>query len=118
MTVPDHEVLAEPVLTAQHYVRVGMFRVEMVDGDPVEPCAEIHFHRAHQITDEGFQVFELGGVLRRDDEAKLMAVSFAAVAKGLAVRLIMRRIVKPTRLILLRDVIALYPARWRLDGLP
>ena len=103
----DDEVLAEVVLAAQHNMGVGVLRVEMIGGDPIELGPEIFLHPAHEITHEGLQIFKLGCVFRRHDESELVAVAFAAVEKRPAVGLVARRVVEPARLVLFRDAIAL-----------
>ena len=48
--------------------------IPMVDGDPIEPGAEIGFHLAGKVAGEGFEVGHFGGVFGRDDEAEMMAI--------------------------------------------
>ena len=103
----NDEVLAEFVLAAQHDVAVRIVGVEVVDRHPVEAGVEVAFHLGHQAAHEGLQIVKLGPVLRRDDEAELMAVAVAALQKFLAVGLIARGVVELAGLALPRDAIAL-----------
>jgi hypothetical protein len=61
----------------------------MVDRDPVQPGGEIQLHLAHEVAGEAAEICHLGGILGRDDEAKLMAIFSAALHKGLAVGLVL-----------------------------
>lgn len=81
----DDEVVSFLILAAQDDVRMGMTGVEMIRGDSVEPSAEILFHLPHEIADERFHVRELGAVLRRHDEAKLVTVASAAFREGVGI---------------------------------
>ena len=63
--------------------------VVMVDRDPVEAGGQIQFHLAHEVAGEAAKVGHLGGILGRDDEAKLMAIFPTALHKGLAVGLVL-----------------------------
>ena len=56
--------------------------VPVIDGDPVEPRAEIGFHLPREIAREGPEVGHLGGVLGRDDEAEMVPVVLAPFGEG------------------------------------
>ena len=84
-----------------------MTGIEVICGDPVEPRAKIDFHLPHQVADKRFEVGEFGGVLRRHDEAELVAVAFAALDECLTVGSIAARIVKLAGSPLARDAISL-----------
>src|SRR5689334_10215556 len=70
-------------------VGVGMAGVVMVDRDPVEPCGEIEFHLAHEVAGEAAKVGHFSGILRRDDEPKLVAIFPTDLHKGPAVDLVL-----------------------------
>jgi hypothetical protein len=57
----------------------------VVDRDPIEPGAKILLHLPHHVAGEAAQVREAITILRRDDEAKLVAVLAAAFSERLAV---------------------------------
>jgi hypothetical protein len=59
--------------------------VPVVDGDPIEPGAEIAFGIGHQLTREGPQAFELGRILGRHDEPEMVAIIPATSGKRLLV---------------------------------
>ncbi|MHC2280981.1 hypothetical protein ACVME8_007624 [Bradyrhizobium diazoefficiens] len=65
----------------------------MIGSNPVEPGAEILLHLPHEVADERFQVRQLRAVLRRHDKPELVAIAGAAFRKGLAVGVIIARIV-------------------------
>ena len=70
-------------------VAVGMAGVVVVNRDPVEGGREIQFHLAHEVTGEAAKVGHLGAILGRDDEAKLVAISPAALHESPAVGLVL-----------------------------
>ena len=63
----------------------------MVDGDPVEPRVEVLLHLPHEVAGEAAQVGHLFRILRRDDEAELMAVLTPALDEGAAIRFVLDR---------------------------
>src|SRR3546814_18457040 len=54
----DDQVLTAVVLAAQYDVGVRLVGVPVVDGDPVEPGAQIQFDLLHVVTGEGGNVAE------------------------------------------------------------
>ena len=82
----DDQIAAAIVLAAQHDMRVRMLRVVMIDRDPIETGVEVGFHPRHHSAHIGFEVGQLGTVLGRHDDPKLMTVPLAALQEGLAVR--------------------------------
>src|SRR3546814_752285 len=68
------EILAGLVLTAHDDMAVGVACIEMIDRHPVEPGAQILLGLHHQPADHGLEIVILCAVLRRDDEAELVAV--------------------------------------------
>lgn len=71
--------------TAHENVDMGMLGIPVVDGDPVEPRAEITRGLIHQLTGKAPQAFQLSGIIRRDDEPEMMPVPVAAFRKSPAV---------------------------------
>jgi hypothetical protein len=53
------------------------------------------------------QVFDLGSILRRDDEAELVAIVPAAIEKGVTIGTILGRRIEPAALAIARGAIAL-----------
>ena len=53
---------------------VGVFRVPVVNGDPVETGAQVALHLPHQIPRIRLEVAQFGRVLRRQNESELMPV--------------------------------------------
>ncbi len=70
-------------------VGMGMTGVVVVDRDPVEPCAQVLFHLAHEVAGEAAQIAHLAGVFRRDDEPELVPVLPAPLDEGAAVRIVL-----------------------------
>lgn len=68
---------------------VRMAGVVMIDRDPVELRAKVGLHLPHQVAGEPAQVAHLDGILRRDDEAELVAVLPSALDEGAAVRFVL-----------------------------
>ena len=89
----DDQILTAIILAAQY---VGMARVEMVDGDPIQPGAEILFHARHQPAGERFQILIVGTVLGADDEAELVAVALSLIEPGVAIDLVAFRPIELT----------------------
>ena len=56
--------------------------VPVIDGDPVQPRAEIGSHLPREIAREGLQIGHLAGVLGRDDEAEMVPVVLAPLGEG------------------------------------
>ena len=78
----NHKIAAGIVDTAHQQVNMGMFGVPVLDGDPVEPGAEIGLHLLRKIARESLEVFHLARVFRRDDEAEVVAILVAAAGKA------------------------------------
>jgi len=115
--VPCYDkILAFVVAATQHDVSMWMFRVEMIDRDPIEPCFEVGFHGAHQVTDEGFQIFQFSRIFGRDDEAKLMPIAVTSLQELTAVHVITCCIVELASFLFLGDTIALEVAKMRACG--
>jgi hypothetical protein len=101
---------------AKHNVGVGVARVVMVDRDPVEASIKIQFHLAREVTGEVAKVSHLGGILRRDDEQKLMTILPAALHKGLAVGLVLERRIGLAALAVTRNTIPFKVTQMGIDG--
>ena len=86
---------------------VRVVRVPVIDGDPLEPRAEVPFHVGHELAREGLEVADLGRVLGRDDEAEMMPVVLAALRERALISLVSRSIEHPRRLAVSRDTFAL-----------
>src|SRR5258705_7333393 len=71
---------------------VRVLCVPMVDGDPIEPAAEVARGLIHELAGEGPQVLQLSGIIGRDDEPEMMPVVLAALSESSAVRLVSGRI--------------------------
>src|SRR3546814_2948623 len=84
-----------------------MARVEMIDRDPVEFRSQILFHLRHQPARERLQVVILFAILRRDDEAELVAIARLPLDKCLAVRPIALGRVELTAFTIAGDAVAL-----------
>ena len=61
---------------------VRIVGVPVIDGNPVEFCAEVALGIGHQLTGKGAEVSHLSRVLRRDDEAEVVAILFASFREG------------------------------------
>jgi hypothetical protein len=78
----DHQVLAVTGSSTDEDMDVWVVRVPVVDRDPIELGAEIAFGVGHQLTGKGAQAFQLGGILRRDDETKMVPVILTALSES------------------------------------
>merc|ERR1711965_198268 len=87
--------------------RVRVVGVPVVDGYPIEARAQVGFHAAHQVPRVGAQVFQLGAVLGREDEAEMVPVVGTAFLEGVEVGGIGLRSVGLTRLAIAAYAIAL-----------
>jgi hypothetical protein len=61
---------------------VWIVSVPVIDGNPVELCAEVALGIDHQLTGKGAKVSHLGRILRRNDETEMVAVLFASLSEG------------------------------------
>ena len=81
--------------------------VPVVDRDPVQFGSEIPRDVGHQLAGERAEIAELGGILRRNDESKMMAVVLAAFGKGAFIRRIRPRVEHPGVRTVARHALAL-----------
>ena len=87
--VPADNKVGTVVRAAAHEnVDMRMLGIPVVDGDPVEPRAEIARGPIHQLTGKAPQAFQFGGIIRRDDEPEMMPVAIAAFRECPAVCII------------------------------
>jgi hypothetical protein len=89
------EVLAAVVVAGDDDMGVRVPRIEMIDGDPVEPGVQVLLHVSHEITHERLEVRHAASVLRRDDQAELIGVPPLPLQEAAAVS----RIVLPVVLL-------------------
>jgi hypothetical protein len=61
---------------------VWVVGIPVIDGNPVELCAEVARGIDHQLTGKGAEVGHLGRLFRRDDETEMVAVLFAPLDEG------------------------------------
>jgi len=71
---------------------VRLVGVPMIDRHPVDLAAEVPLDASHQVAGEGAQVGHLGRVLRRDDEAEMVAVALTALGEAGGIRLVSARV--------------------------
>ena len=113
----DHQVASIVALARQHDMGVGVLRVEMIGGDPIELGAEVAFRGVHEIADERLQVIELLAVLRRHDETELVAVGLIALEKRIAVHIVAGGVVEAALLALAGHTVPLNVAQVQCLGL-
>ena len=75
--------------TPNDHMGMGVAGVVVIDRNPIELRAEVGFHLPHEVTGEAAKVAHLDGILRRDDEAELVAVLPPALDEGTAIRLVL-----------------------------
>ncbi len=78
----DDEVLAVIGASADQDMDMRIVGVPVVDRHPVEFGSEVALGIGHQFTGEGAEVSHLGRILRRNDEAEMVAVLFASLREG------------------------------------
>jgi hypothetical protein len=73
--IPRNDEVAPVVSdTSNDHVDMGVFRVPVIDGNPIELGSEISLRLRHQIPREGLQVGQLLRIVGRHDETKVMAI--------------------------------------------
>ena len=70
---------------AHQHMDVRIVRVPVIDGDPVEPGAEIALDVGHKLAGEGAKIGHLGRVLRGHREPEMMPVVLAPLCEDLRV---------------------------------
>jgi hypothetical protein len=78
----DHQVVAIVTPAAQDDVHVGVFRVPMIDCDPVELRPKIALRVPHQVARETLQVGELVSIIWRHNEPEMMPVAVATAGEA------------------------------------
>lgn len=109
----DDEILATVIDAAQHDMGVRALGIEVVDGDPIEPGANVLLGLRHQPPDIGFEVGIFGAVLGRDDEAELVAIADRLFEESLAIGCVGVRAIQLAGIALAGDAIALDVAQMR-----
>src|SRR5712691_10680547 len=103
----DDQILAQFVPAVDDDMNMRMAGIEMVHRHPIELRSRVSFEFAHEVAGEAGQVSELRALLRRDDDAKLVAVVLAAIEEGVAVGPVLRRRIEPAALAIARGAVAL-----------
>src|SRR3546814_18173951 len=78
----DDQIAAVIGAAAHQHMDMGIVCVPVIDGYPVERCAEIALGVSHQFAGAGAQVLHLAGILGREDETNMVPVVFAACGAG------------------------------------
>ncbi|MNY46904.1 hypothetical protein D3C86_1821290 [compost metagenome] len=86
---------------------VRIVRVPVIDRHPVQAGFQIDLHALHQLTRVAAQVFQLLGVLHRNNEAELVPVTPPTLLEGLQIRRVRGRTVGLTALPVASDAVAL-----------
>src|SRR3546814_4397499 len=78
----DDQIAAVIGAAAHQHMDMGIVCVPVIDGYPVERCAEIALGVSHQFAGEGAQVLHFAGILGRSEEhtselQSLMRISYA-----------------------------------------
>ena len=81
----DHEIRPFLIYAPDEKMNVGVVRIPVVDGHPVEPRAKISLHLFGEVAGESPKVGHVACVLGRDDEAEMVAVVLAAFCESGAV---------------------------------
>src|SRR6266581_781809 len=103
----DDQILAQLISAIDDDMNMGMAGIKMVHRDPIELRSQVTFEFRHEVAGEATEVAELRAVLRRDDDAKLVAVVLAAIEEGIAVGPVLRRRIQPAALAIARGAVAL-----------
>jgi hypothetical protein len=113
----DDQILAPLILATKDDVGVRMARVVVIDRDPFELRAEVSLHLRHQTPGQRLQVLVLGAILRRDDEAELVAVAVSAFEERLAVSAVVLGVIERAWLTIACHAVALDIAQMRQRAL-
>jgi hypothetical protein len=73
----DDQVIATIILPPDDDVGVGMSGVVVVDSNPIELRAKVNLSLGHESAEERLEVSKFCTILRRDNQPKLVAVTFA-----------------------------------------
>ena len=122
--IPRNDEVAPVVCdTSNDHVDMGVFRVPVIDGDPIELGSKISLCLRHQIPRKGLQVGQLLRIIGRHDEAEVMAITGATLGERPVVGVVAFGIEHPTRRAVLGDAVAaqvfeMGTERRSLDPLP
>src|SRR5229473_1680664 len=103
----DDQILAQLISAVDDDMNMGMAGIKMVHRHPIELRSQVFFELTHEVAGEAREIAELRAFLRRDDDAKLVAVVLAAIEEGIAVGPILRRRIQPAALTIARGAVAL-----------
>ena len=103
----DDQILAQLISAVDDDMNMGMAGIKMVHRDPIELRSQVTFEFGHEVAGEAREVAEAHTVLRRDDDAKLVAVVLAAIEEGIAVGPRLRRRIEPATLTIARGAVTL-----------
>src|SRR6266852_3230483 len=103
----DDQILVQLISAVDDDVNMRMAGIKMVHRDPIELRSQVSFEFAHEVAGEAGQVAEAHTVLRRDNDAELVAIVLAAIEEGIAVGPVLRRRIKPPALAIARGAVAL-----------
>src|SRR6266702_6245946 len=103
----DDQILAQFVPAVDDDMNMTIAGIKMVHRHPIELRSQVTFEFALEVAGEAGQVSELRAVLRRDDDAKLVAIILAAIEEGVAVGPVLRRRIQPAALAIARGAVAL-----------
>src|SRR3546814_15196809 len=105
-------MLAVISFAADKQVNVRVVGVPVIDGDPFEPGAKIAFHRGDKIAGEGADIGQLAAILRRDNEAEMVAVVGAAFREAVAIGFIAVGIARSEERRVGKECVSTGKARW------
>ena len=91
----DDQILAQLISAVDDDMNMGMTGIKMVRRDPIELRSQVGFEFAHEVAGEAGQVSELRAVLRRDDDAKLVAVVLTAIEEGISPTMLHGEVIAP-----------------------
>src|SRR5712692_1376520 len=103
----DDQILVQLISAVDDDMNMGMAGIKMVHRDPIELRSQVTFEFAHEVAGEAGEVAEAHTVLRRDDDAKLVAIVLAAIEEGIAVGPVLRRRIEPAAFAIARGAVAL-----------
>jgi len=72
-----------------------MFRIPMVDPDPVELGSEVPFGLLHKLPSKGFEVGEPVCIIGGDDEAEVVAIAIASFRESQMIGIVALGIERP-----------------------
>src|SRR5216683_1631615 len=103
----DDQILAQLISAVDDDMNMRMAGIKMVHRDPIELRFQVTFEFAHEVAGEAREITEAHTVLRRDDDAELVAIVLATIEEGIAVGPVLRRRIQPAALAIARGAVAL-----------